>query len=283
MESIHAWRSCRSTERLGWGRALFSTEELEHREDRKEQGTEKANGVAAVSKAIAAAVCALSVVAAIISSTTVLTPFRTKCQQGWGPEQRAWIEVMSGLRSTYGTQVSCANVWPQLCNSSCEWNSARANGDVDALIQCDGGGRATSITMGRPVSQLVYTTLQGTIPSALGELTSLEAIDLSNCGLNGTVPSALAKLTSLRSLDLSNNWLTGHVPSLPFGQYTETDVGGRCCLTGNHFACPLPANANSCICRSYGGVGVQCSAASTRTAATSVLAVALAVALLLLL
>jgi hypothetical protein len=175
-------------------------------------------------------------------------------------------------------------VWPQLCTSSCEWNSEFDSREFDvtsdALIQCDGGGRATSITMG-------VRTLQGsTIPSALGELTSLEAIHLSNCGLNGTVPSALAKLTSLRLLNLSNNWLTGHVPSLPFGQYT--DVGGGCCLTpytGNHFACPLPANANSCICAiaKTPAPGVQCSAAINRTAATPVLAVALAVALLLLL
>ena len=55
--------------------------------------------------------------------------------------------------------------------------------------------------------------LSGTIPSELGNLSSLERLDLSWNDLSGTIPSELGDLTSLEELFLYNNELSGSIPS----------------------------------------------------------------------
>ncbi|WOL02219.1 hypothetical protein Cni_G10938 [Canna indica] len=52
----------------------------------------------------------------------------------------------------------------------------------------------------------------GVIPSALGNLSSLEVLWLAGCGLIGDLPPALGRLTRLTDLDLSNNALSGRIP-----------------------------------------------------------------------
>lgn len=54
--------------------------------------------------------------------------------------------------------------------------------------------------------------LRGTIPSSLGNLTTLEALDLSNNNLNGTLPPSLSRCTTLKTFDVSENALTGTIP-----------------------------------------------------------------------
>ncbi|XP_057991885.1 receptor-like protein EIX2 [Hevea brasiliensis] len=60
---------------------------------------------------------------------------------------------------------------------------------------------------------LTYCNFQGAIPSAIGNLTSLNSLDLSHNELQGAIPSAFGNLTSLNSLDLSENKLEGAIPS----------------------------------------------------------------------
>ena len=55
--------------------------------------------------------------------------------------------------------------------------------------------------------------LTGEIPPALGNLTYLRDLRLSNNQLTGTIPPALGNLTYLRDLRLSNNQLTGCIPA----------------------------------------------------------------------
>ncbi|XP_050230933.1 receptor-like protein EIX2 [Mercurialis annua] len=55
--------------------------------------------------------------------------------------------------------------------------------------------------------------LQGLIPSAIGNLTSLGSLDLSGCSLEGEIPSDIGNLTSLKFLDLSQNRFSGGIPS----------------------------------------------------------------------
>ncbi len=60
--------------------------------------------------------------------------------------------------------------------------------------------------------RLFRKELNGTIPPALGDLTSLTYLNLDRNELSGEIPEALLGLTSLKELRLSNNQLTGEIP-----------------------------------------------------------------------
>ena len=73
------------------------------------------------------------------------------------------------------------------------------------------------ITLGRTPLRVVSLAvnsrgLDGTIPSALGELASLQRLYLFENRLTGPIPEELGKLTDLQSLNLSDNRLTGQIP-----------------------------------------------------------------------
>ena len=97
-------------------------------------------------------------------------------------------------------------------------------------VTTDSGGRVTAL-------KLWLNELTGPIPAALGDLTNLESLDLSNNDLTGPIPAALGDLTNLESLDLSNNELTGPIPAW-LGDLTnlsELDLGW------NELTGPIPA------------------------------------------
>ena len=60
---------------------------------------------------------------------------------------------------------------------------------------------------------LSQNNLTGTIPTQLGNLTSLTRLDLSVNGLTGTIPTQLGNLTSLQTLSLWGNELSGEIPA----------------------------------------------------------------------
>ena len=55
--------------------------------------------------------------------------------------------------------------------------------------------------------------MTGTIPTDLGDLTSLTELDLYSNQLTGQIPTELGNLSNLTGLDLSGNQLTGTIPS----------------------------------------------------------------------
>ena len=55
--------------------------------------------------------------------------------------------------------------------------------------------------------------LQGTLPSAIGNLTSLEGLLLGNNQLSGAIPAEIGNLTSLEGLGLHGNSLSGAIPA----------------------------------------------------------------------
>ena len=56
-------------------------------------------------------------------------------------------------------------------------------------------------------------TLEGTIPTQIGELTSLASLSLTNGTLTGTIPTQLGNLPGLRRVWLYGNDLQGTIPT----------------------------------------------------------------------
>jgi len=54
--------------------------------------------------------------------------------------------------------------------------------------------------------------LKGSIPSEIGNLTNLTALDLCNNQLTGSIPSEIGNLTNLSKLKLEYNQLKGEIP-----------------------------------------------------------------------
>lgn len=55
--------------------------------------------------------------------------------------------------------------------------------------------------------------LRGTIPTSLGDLSTLASLSLTSNALSGTLPTEVGRLSNLQQLWLSGNSLTGSVPT----------------------------------------------------------------------
>ena len=77
------------------------------------------------------------------------------------------------------------------------WDGVRLTADEDAVAQL----------------RLEAVGLTGSIPAALGNLTSLQRLDLDDNQLTGSIPAELGGLTNLQTLYLDNNQLTGSIPT----------------------------------------------------------------------
>ena len=101
-----------------------------------------------------------------------------------------------------------------------EWFGVTTNDD----------GRVTWIELGR-------NELSGVLPSELGNLDHLQALDLSANDLSGALPAALGNLNNLQGLDLSTNDLSGALPAA-LGNLNNLQ---ELYLDGNQFSGTLPA------------------------------------------
>ena len=85
--------------------------------------------------------------------------------------------------------------WNGAAGTECSWYGVTCSGD-----------NLTGLN-------LASNNLVGTIPSELGDLTTLTSLDLSRNTLTGSIPTELGNLTSLEYLYLNYNQLTGAIPS----------------------------------------------------------------------
>jgi len=56
-------------------------------------------------------------------------------------------------------------------------------------------------------------TLIGSIPSSIGELSTLQSFSVTNCGLTGEIPTQMGNLAHIQQLWLHGNELTGQIPT----------------------------------------------------------------------
>ncbi|GLJ20532.1 hypothetical protein SUGI_0373590 [Cryptomeria japonica] len=84
--------------------------------------------------------------------------------------------------------------------------------------------------------------LTGTIPSSLGNLSSLTDLELGGNRLYGVIPNTLFNCSLLQKLSLYGNYLTGHIP-WQFGNLPELQV---LLLWGNQFIGEIPTSLSNC-------------------------------------
>ena len=89
---------------------------------------------------------------------------------------------------------------------SLNWLAGNAPSSWEGVTVDSTSNRVTALN-------LANKSLDGSIPSSLGQLTELTTLDLSSNGLTGPIPSQLGNLSNLTVLNLSENELTGAILS----------------------------------------------------------------------
>ncbi|XVF64422.1 hypothetical protein PTKIN_Ptkin09bG0168100 [Pterospermum kingtungense] len=84
---------------------------------------------------------------------------------------------------------------------------------------------------------LSHNRLSGNIPSSIGDMRLLESLDLSYNNLSGEIPTTLTLLDALATLNLSYNNLSGKIPT---GPHFDTLSGDGLAYIGNKFLCGAP-------------------------------------------
>ena len=101
------------------------------------------------------------------------------------------------------------------------WDGLWVDGSPDRVhgVAIDGNGLTGQIPseLGRlsnlQALDFASNHLTGTIPPALGNLSNLKHLSLDNNLLSGSVPQELGRLSNLEALDFASNHLTGTIPS----------------------------------------------------------------------
>jgi Leucine-rich repeat (LRR) protein len=87
---------------------------------------------------------------------------------------------------------------------------------------------------------LCRNNLNGTLPTSLPDISSLQTLRLSNNQIGGIIPACIGSLTNLTTLEMSNNSLVGTIPdSVKWTRLQNLD------LSRNQIVAPLPESLYS--------------------------------------
>lgn len=159
--------------------------------------------------------------------------------------------------------------WPATWQAPCEGHNLRTdpcgcNGYWQKFVQCNAKRDLQRITE----IYMLDEAVEGTIPSAIGELDELVALSFVDTRLTGTIPESIGSLPNLQMLWLDHNaHLGGEIPKSfeslsgklqAFELHTSNFSGTLpnvdwaaipdCTLNNLVFDCPLPAGAETCGC-----------------------------------
>ncbi|KAM3190468.1 hypothetical protein ACQJBY_068521 [Aegilops geniculata] len=157
-------------------------------------------------------------------------------------------DALHSLRTNLNDPNNVLQSWDPTLVNPCTWFHVTCNND-NSVIRVDLGNAALFGTLVPQLGQLktlqyleLYSNnITGTIPSELGNLTNLISLDLYLNNFTGPIPDSLGNLLKLRFLDLSNNKLSGEVPSAgSFSLFTPISFGNNPALCGPGTSKPCP-------------------------------------------
>ena len=100
-------------------------------------------------------------------------------------------------------------------------------------LACDDEGMVVGINLASPSGE--DNGVHGVIPKEIGEMSSLQSLNLSNSDISGPIPNSLAN-TNLGRLDLSGNSIDGTFPVSLHGNRQITEIN----IANNKLTGPLP-------------------------------------------
>ncbi len=143
----------------------------------------------------------------------------------------------NGANWTNNTGWSAAN--PNVVQSVVGWYGVQtdANGHVIHL-DMDGVADFTIITDSQGLQVYTGNNLVGSLPSSIGDLTYLQALNVGGNQLTGSLPEEIGQLTNLVWLVGSTNQFTGSLPST-IGNLTKLD---RILMEKNQLSGEIPSS-----------------------------------------
>jgi serine/threonine protein kinase len=195
---------------------------------------------------------------------------------GWAQAAAAPAVVPDPCASFYGVSCDANGLVTQMCAPSTRCRACSRGARARTRL-----GRERSATL-RPIrvcpatdacvpllplrSALSRNLVRGDLPASLGNIASLESLQLDSNFIFGTVPASIAALPALRNMTVADNFMVGDLPAglaslsklgLDKNNFASATLPASlcafACASVEGFACPFAASACSCraapVCR----------------------------------
>ncbi|KAK1303964.1 LRR receptor-like serine/threonine-protein kinase ERL2 [Acorus calamus] len=130
-------------------------------------------------------------------------------------------KALMAMKASFGNVANVLLDWTNENDDYCSWRGVLCDNATFAVVSLN----LSSLNLGGEISPAVgdlksletidlkRNRLTGQIPDEIGDCVSLRYLDLSGNSLYGDIPFSISKLKLLEELDLKNNQLTGLIPS----------------------------------------------------------------------